>query len=176
MARTRVRKLAPIVIGLLLTACSSEAFESSRHGYSLEVPSDWDVTEYPGTWTELEQFSPGAEVPGEDVVAPADLSSFLVSNSMEIPSGMTAAEWQEAFDALVAPALTEECPGTTASDVVAGEPAAVVEQPCEGSIIVGRRLTHAGRGYYFTIRFPADDAAARETLESVVHSIEFIDD
>jgi hypothetical protein len=154
----------------------SRAFESSRHGYRVEVPPGWDVSEYPGTWRRLAQFSPGAEVPGEDVLAPPDPSSFLVMNSMEIPSGMGAAEWQEAFDALVAPGLTEECPGTTGNDILAGEPATVVEQPCGGSIIVGRNLTHAGRGYYFTIRYPADDAAAKETLERVVRSIRFTDE
>jgi hypothetical protein len=63
------------------------------------MPPGWDVTEYEGPWTRLAQFSPGAEVPGEDVVAPPDLSSFLVSNSMEIPTGLAAAGWQEAFDA-----------------------------------------------------------------------------
>lgn len=191
-ARTRVRKLAPIVIGLMLAACSSESpssaespsmssspsrtFESSRHAYRVEVPPGWDVTEYEGTWTRLAQFSPRAEVPGEDVLAPPDLSSFLVSNSMEIPAGLAAAEWQEAFDALVAAGLTAECPGTTGSEIVAGEAATVVEQPCEGSIIIGRSLTHQGRGYYFTIRFPADDAAVRVTLERLVRSIRFADD
>jgi hypothetical protein len=154
----------------------SRAFGSSRHRYRVEVPPGWDVAEYPGMWTRLAQFSPGAEVPGEDVVAPPDLSSFLVNNSMEIPPGLAPAEWQEAFDALVAAGLTAECPGTTGSDIVAGESATVVEQTCEGSIIVGRSLTHSGRGYYFTIRYPADDAVAKETLERVVRSIRFADD
>jgi hypothetical protein len=194
-ARTRVRKLAPIVVGLIVAACASEAptsdrspstpttspspsrtFESSRHGYLVEVPPRWDVTEHPGTWTRLGQFSPGAEVPGEDVVAPPDLSSFLVSNSMEIPSGMTASEWLEAFDALVAAGLPAACPATTGSGTLAGERATVVEQSCEGSIIIGRSLTHAGRGYYLTVRFPADDAAARATVERLVRSIRFADD
>jgi hypothetical protein len=95
---------------------------------------------------------------------------------MEIPAGLAAAEWQEAFDARVEEGLTAECPGTTGSDTVAGEPAAVVEQTGQGSIIIGRSLTHEGRGYSFTIRFPADDAAVRATLEGLVRSIRFADD
>jgi hypothetical protein len=67
-------------------------------------------------------------------------------------------------------------PGYAGTDTVAGEPATVVEQPCEGSIVIGRSVTHEGRGYYFTIRFPADDAAVRETLERLVRSIRFADD
>src|SRR5690606_20476815 len=47
---------------------ASEIFTSLRHGYTVAVPPDWQVSEYEGTWTDLEQFSPGAEVPGEDVV------------------------------------------------------------------------------------------------------------
>ena len=191
-ARTRIRTLVPIVLGLMVTACSSDAppsagpaspasspsrtFESSRHAYRLEVPAGWEVTEYEGTWTRLEQFSPGAEVRGEDVVAPPDLSSFLVSNSMEIPSGMAEAEWLEAFDALVAEGLPAECPGTTGSATFAGEPATVIEQECDGSIIIGRSLTHAGRGYYFTILFPEDDEAVEATLEDLVRSVEFAED
>jgi hypothetical protein len=194
-AHTRIHKLVPIVLGLMVSACSSDVlpsvgpsspssvssspvrtFESSRHGYRFEVPPGWEVTEYEGTWTRLAEFSPGAEVPGEDVVAPADRSSFLVSDSMKIPSGLSEAEWLEAFDALVAGGLPAECPGTTGSETFLGEPATVVQQQCGGSIIIGRSLTHAGRGYYFTILFPADDAAVEATLEGLIGSIRFIDD
>ena len=94
---------------------------------------------------------------------------------MKIPPGMAATEWEGAFESLVAAGLPSECPGTTVAGVLAGEPTTVVEQPCEGSIIIGRSLTHAGRGYYFTIRFPADDEAVRTTLEGVVRSVRFDD-
>lgn len=187
-----MRNLALLTIGLTLAACSSEApsaaappasssdpprtFESTRHGYSVEVPPGWDVTEYEGTWKSLEQFAPGAEVAGEDVVAPTDLSSFLVSNSMRIPPKMAASEWLAAFDALVAAGFNSKCPGTTGTGAVAGEPATVVEQPCDGSIIIGRSLTHEGRGYYFTIRFPAGDATTEATFDGLVASIRFDED
>lgn len=150
-------------------------FESARHGYSVEVPPQWDVTEYEGTWTRLGQFSPGAEVPGEDVVAPPDKASFLVANSMAIPEGMTAADWLSAFDALVAAGLDPNCPGTRRTRVIAGERATIVEQRCQGSVVVGRSLTHGGRGYYFTTRFSAGDSATEATLDDVVGSIRFSD-
>jgi hypothetical protein len=152
------------------------SFTSTRHGYRVEVPPGWRVTEYEGTWTDLEQFNPGSEVPGEDVVAPLSISSFLVVNSMPIPDGMSAADWLVAFEALVAPAFTSSCPGTTRTGVLAGEPATIVEQPCEGSMIIGRSLTHRGRGYYFTTRGPLDDPDSEATLEDLVASIEFVDD
>jgi hypothetical protein len=158
------------------SAPSPRTFESTRHGYSVEVPPDWDVTEYEGTWTSLEQFSPGAEVPGEDVVSPPDRASFLVANSMAIREGMTAADWLAAFDARVAAGLDPRCPATTGRGVVAGEPATIVEQPCEGSIVIGRSLTHGGRGYYFTIRFPAGDPTTEATLDGIVASLRFVDD
>ena len=167
-----------IVIGLLTQppapgSPSSPSHQTPRErsnprgtGYKLRGAISWDVTEYPGTWTELEQFSPGAEVPGEDVVAPADLSSFLVSTRRS-PPGQAADEWLESFDALVADGLTAECPGTTASDVLAGEPATVVEQPCEGSLSSGGPHARRTRVLLHDL-YPADDAAARETLERLV--------
>ena len=149
-------------------------FESARHLYRLEVPAGWRVTEYDGTWTDLEQFNPGAEVPGEDVVAPTSISSFLVVNSMAIPEGMSAADWVTAFDAAVATGFTETCPGTTRAGELAGESATIVEQPCEGSVIIGRSLTHEGRGYYFTTRGPSDDLDSEAMLENLVASIAFV--
>lgn len=186
-----VHTLALLVIGPTLTACSSDSpstaaptsssdpsrmFRSTRHGYSVEVPPGWDVTEYEGEWKSLEQFAPGAEVPGEDVVAPPDPSSFLVSNSMRIPPKMAASEWLAAFDALVAAGFDSKCPGSTGTGVVAGEPATVVEQPCDGSVVVGGSFTHEGRGYYFTIRFPAGEATTEVTLDGLVASIRFAED
>ena len=157
-------------------APTPRTFESTRHGYSVEVPPGWNVTEYEGAWTSLEQFSPGAEVPGEDVVTAPEIASFLVANSMAIPEEMTAADWLAAFDALVAGGLDPNCPGKTGRGFVAGEPATIVEQPCEGSIIIGRSLTHGGRGYYFTTRFSAGDATTEATVKGIVASIRFIDD
>ena len=54
------------------------------------------------------------------------------------------------------------------------EPATIVEQPCEGSIVVGRSLTHGGRGYYFTSRYAEDDETAASTGQ-LVASIQFTD-
>jgi hypothetical protein len=132
--------------------------------------------QYEGTWTSLKQFAPGVEVPGEDVISPQDLSSFLVVNSMAIPDQMTAAGWRAAFDALVAAGVDPNCPATPGTDRVDGEPAKLQKQPCDGSILIGRRLTHAGRGYYFTSRFPAGEAATQATLDATVTSVRFIDD
>jgi hypothetical protein len=157
-------------------APSPTTFESDRHGYSLTVPPDWDVTEYEGTWRRLEQFNPGSEVPGEDVVSALDVEAFLVANSMPIPSGMTSAEWQTEFNQLVAEGLDPNCPPETSEGNVAGEPATVVEQRCAEMTIVGRSLTHGDRGYYFTIGFPADDAETGMALQGIVESIRFVDD
>lgn len=154
---------------------SASAFVSDRHGYSLEVPHEWDVTEYPGTWRRLEQFNPGAEVPGEDVVSAPDVEAFLVANSMPIPEGMNAGEWRDRFDALVEEGLDPNCPGETSQGSLAGESATVIQQDCGGMTIVGRRLTHGDRGYYFTIGFPTGDAESGTMLEDILESIRFAD-
>jgi hypothetical protein len=151
-------------------------FVSTRHAYSVEVPSGWFVNEYEGTWTSLEQFNPAAEVPGEDAITVLGFDSFLVVNAMAIPDGMTAADWLTAFDARVAAGVSPDCPVSTSEGTVAGEPATIGEQACDGSILIGRSLTHAGRGYYFTTRHAADDAAAKAILEQIVASIRFTGD
>lgn len=155
---------------------TSQAFVSDRHGYRAVVPPGWAVTEYPGTWTDLAEFAPAAEVPGEDVIAPPDLSAFVVVDSMAIPPDMTADEWSAAFAAKVDGAFTETCPGTRRDGTLAGEPAMIVDQPCEGSIITGRSLTHSGRGYYFTSRVGASDGATAVILDDIVVLLEFVED
>jgi hypothetical protein len=191
-----VRLLTAAAIALALAACSGpgpggsaagsrslsasstpsrQSFTSARHGYRVEVPRTWQVAEYEGMWTSLDQFDPGTEIPGEDVLSPSDISSFLVVNSMAIPKAMRADEWLEAFDALVASGLDPDCPGRTKRTVLAGERATIVEQSCEGSTIVGRSTTHGGRGYYFTVRFPEEDATARATFDGILASIRFTD-
>ena len=152
---------------------SAGVFESTRHGYRVEVPAGWIVNEYGGSWNSLAQFTPGGEIPGEDAVAPPGFGSFLVMNSMAIPAGMTDSEWLSAFDALVAAGLPADCPGTTRSGTVAGEPATIVEQTCAGAAIVGRSLVHAGRGYYFTTKSPHPDPASEAIVEGLAASIGF---
>jgi hypothetical protein len=154
---------------------SFQSFTSARHGYRVQVPRTWQVAEYEGVWTSLDQFDPGTEIPGEDVLSPSDISSFLVVNSMAIPEAMRADEWLEAFDALVASGLDPDCPGRTKTGDLAGERATIVEQSCGGSTIVGNSTTHGGRGYYFTVRFPDDDATARATFDGILASIRFTD-
>ena len=196
----RARALRTTVIWVALGACSTQTpsatdpsttsptqavtesetasprrFESSRHGYSLLVPAGWEVTEYEGVWTHLDQFSPGAEVPGEDVIAPPDLTAFLVTDSMAIPSGMSSQEWLTALAGLVEAGIPPECSTSVQRGVFAGESATIVDQRCDDSVIVGRSLTHDRRGYYFTILFPAGDRAAEASLDEMVASIEFTD-
>jgi hypothetical protein len=155
---------------------SPSPFESDRHAYAATIPGGWQVTEYEGEWTNLDQFSPGAEVPGEDVIAPSDLAAFLVMDSMAIPDGMSAEEWLEAFDDLVEEGASPDCSTTVDRGTFAGERATVVEQNCDGSVIVGRSLMHGGRGYYFTVVFPEGDKAAEATVDAILTSIRFTDD
>jgi hypothetical protein len=56
---------------------------------------------------------------------------------------------------------------------VGGEPARVLEERCEDMHLVGRSLTRADRGYYFTIGYPSGDETTAATLEGVVASIGF---
>lgn len=154
---------------------TTRPFVSVRHGYRLEVPPGWLVNEYEGTWTELDQFDPGAEVPGEDVVATLDYAAFLVIDSMSIPAGMSDVEWLAAFDARVTAGIDPACPVTRGEGMVGGVSASIAEQPCGGSLIVGRSLARDGRGYYFTTRASADDAATQAILDRLVASIEFTD-
>jgi hypothetical protein len=154
---------------------SPSTFESERHAYRLEVPPGWDVTEYAGTWTSFKQFSPGAEVPGEDVVLSPDGAAFLVANSMVVPEGMTSPDWVAELQRLVTAERDPGCRERSDTDVLAGEPAMVVEHRCEDMNIVGRSLVHRGRGYYFTIGFPADESTTAPTLESILSSIRFVD-
>ena len=150
-----------------------DVFESTRHGYRVEVPASWFVNEYNGSWDSLAQFIPGGEIPGEDAVAPPNFSSFLVMNSMAIPAGTTDREWLSAFEALVAAGLPANCPGTARPDTFAGEPATILEQTCTDVAIIGRSLVHGGRGYYFTTMSPHPDAASEATVERLAASIEF---
>lgn len=154
---------------------SASQFASDRHSYELEVPAEWDVTEYDGTWTDFAQFSPGAEVPGEDVISAPDRSAFLVSNSMAIPDGVSSDEWLDELERRVGSGPSPDCKESATTEVVAGEPTRVVEHRCEDMVLVGRSLTHAGRGYYFTIGVPARDSTTAATLEGIVSSIGFVD-
>lgn len=40
---------------------------------------------------------------------------------------------------------------------------------------VGRSLTHADRGYYFTMCFQSGDTATEATLEGIIASVGFAD-
>lgn len=148
---------------------------SARHGYRVEVPPGWIVHEYDGSWESLSEFTPGGEIPGEDAIAPAGFASFLVMNSMAIPTDMTADAWRSAFEALVAAGLPPDCPGTPRSGKFAGESATILEQTCGGKDIVGRTLVHAGRGYYFTTLSPHPDPAMEAIVARLAASIEFTD-
>lgn len=154
---------------------SARVFASVRHGYRVEVPPGWVVNEYEGSWASLSQFSPGGEIPGEDAIAPPGFASFLVMNSMELPTAMTGQQWRSSLEALVAAGLPPDCPGTPRSSTFAGETATILEQSCAGKHIVGRTLVHAGRGYYFTTMSPDEDPAAEAIVETLVASIAFTD-
>jgi hypothetical protein len=180
---------------LLLTACTSAdsdatpptdaqtaktpqspgSFESERHSYRLELPTGWEVAEYGGTWTSFEEFVPGDEVPGEDVVSTPGGPGFLVANSMAIAEGTSSAAWLAELGRLVRTGLGPECQLTTDTVALAGERASIARHRCEGVTVVGRSLTHADRGYYFTIGFPTGDIATATTLDGIVSSIRFVD-
>jgi len=154
---------------------SASQFVSERHSYHLEVPAGWNVSEYGGTWTDFAQFSPGAEVPGEDVVSAPDGSGFLVSNSMAIPDGMSPDEWLAELERLVTSGPDKTCRQTTDTAVVAGEQTRITRHQCADMDYVGRSLTHADRGYYFTMGVQSGDSTTQATLEGVVASIGFAD-
>ena len=157
------------------TTPSARSFESARHLYRLEVPTGWAVAEYEGTWRDFEQFSPGGEVPGEDVVSAPDVQAFLVANSMAIPNGTSAGDWVAELQRHVSSGRRLGCRESNGQAVLAGEPARIVVHRCEDTTLVGRSLTHGSRGYYFTIGYPAGDAGTAAILEGVVSSIRFID-
>ena len=154
---------------------STSRFVSERHSYDIEVPVGWKVAEYGGTWTDFAQFSPGAEVPGEDVVSASDGKGFLVSNSMAIPNGMSPDEWLAELERLVSSGSIKGCRESTDTDVVAGEQARITQHRCAEMDYVGTSLTHADRGYYFTMGFQSGDATTKATLEGVVDSVRFAD-
>lgn len=151
-----------------------EVVESTRHRLRMTVPPDWTRIEYDGTWTALDQFGVGVEVPGEDVIDSSALGAFVVLNSMAIPDGMTEAEWLAAFDALVQDAITADCPGAAGSGSIGGVPSTTLEQTCAGSHIVGHSLAHAGRGYYVTTVQPVDGEAG-PLLDEILASVTFLD-
>jgi hypothetical protein len=189
-----LRLAAPLTaFVIMLTSCTSEGsegtpkptevpsspsasqFVSERYSYHLQVPAGWKVAEYGGNWTDLAQFSPGAEVPGEDVISAPDGSGFLVSNSMAIPNGMSPDEWLAELERLITPGPTKSCRESTDTDVVASEQAKITQHRCADMDYVGRSVTHADRGYYFTMGFPSGDTTTKATLERVVASIGFAD-
>ncbi len=94
-------------------AATLETFTSERHGYRVNVPRNWQVHEYEGEWTNIDEFNPGSEVPGEDVIAPPPLFPFVVMNSMPIPDGDTEEQWRTQFVSIVEAGLPEDCPGVT---------------------------------------------------------------
>jgi hypothetical protein len=155
------------------TAAASVSFESTRYPYRVVMPADWTLSQIDGTWTSLDQFSAGEQVPGEEVLGTPDRDTFLVVNSMALPDGTTPAAWTDAFGTLVAEGLFDGCTRTTGDGTVAGEPADVVEDTCGDDLIVGRSLVHGGRGWYFTTRGTDEDTAV---LDDLVASIEFTDD
>jgi hypothetical protein len=157
------------------SATSPTSFESDRHAYSIELPPGWVVSEFGGTWTSLEQFSPGAEVPGEDVASSPDAQGFLVANSMTIPDGMNPEDWLARLLRLTRSGRAPGCDEAIGEAVLAGEQATIVDHRCEDFHVVGRSVTHGDRGYFFTIGFPADDPAARATLEHIVASVHFLE-
>jgi len=159
----------------LSPSVSPSSFDSERHAYSLELPAGWTVAEYGGTWTTFKQFTPGAEVPGEDVVSSSESPGFLVANSMAIPNGMSPADWLAELERLTRSGRGPDCDEIIDKDVLAGEPARLVEHRCEDITLVGRSLTHGGRGYYFTIGAPADDVTSAAALEAIVASIRFVE-
>jgi hypothetical protein len=152
---------------------SATSFESKRHGYSVELPPTWRVAEFGGTWTALGQFTPGAEIPGEDVASSTEARGFLVVNSMTVPDGMSRAQWLARLLRVTRSGLAPGCRETLGKDVLGGEPASLLEHRCQDTHLVGRTLTHGDRGFYFTIGFPADDPAARAALEQIVASVHF---
>ena len=154
---------------------SASQFVSERHSYHLDVPAGWQVAEYGGVWTDFEQFSPGAEIPGEDVVSTPDGSGFLVSNSMAIPTGTSPEGWLAELASLVASGPAKSCRDSTGTDVVAGEHARITQHRCADMEYVGRSLTHGARGYYFTMGFQSGDTTTKAALEGVVASIGFAD-
>ena len=155
---------------------SSNEFVSPRHSYHFEVPAKWKVDEYDGTWTDFAQFSPGSDVPGEDVVSSPGSSGFLVSNSMAIPQGMSPDRWLAELDRLTSSGPSKACRMTTRTGVVAGERAAITQHRCADMVYIGRSMTHADRGYYFTMGFPPGDTTTKTTLDRVVASIGFADE
>ena len=155
---------------------SSNEFVSQRHSYQFEVPAGWKVDEYDGTWTDFAQFSPGSEVPGEDVVSSPGSSGFLVSNSMAIPQGMSPDRWLAELDRLTSSGPSKACRMTTSTGTVAGERAPITQHRCADMVYIGRSMTHSDRGYYFTMGFPPGDTTTKTTLDGVVASIGFADE
>lgn len=155
---------------------SSSRFVSERHSYHFELPAGWQVDEYDGTWTDFAQFSPGGEIPGEDVVSSPGSSGFLVSNSMVIPQDMGPERWLAELDRLVSSGPTKTCRSTTAIGVLAGERAAITQHRCLDMVYIGRSVIHADRGFYFTMGFQPGDTSTKATLEGVVASIGFADE
>jgi hypothetical protein len=153
---------------------TARVVESARHRYRIEVPSDWAMTEYDGTWETIDQFGVGVEVPGEDVIDSSSLGAFVVLNSMVIPDDMSSEAWLAAFGAVVASALPPDCPGSPVGGTFAGESAIVLEQTCGGSSIVGRSFVHAGRGYYVTTVSPVGGGAG-PILDEMLASMTFLD-
>jgi hypothetical protein len=150
-------------------------FASQRHGYSLQLAPGWQVAEYGGTWSSFDELSPGAEVPGEDVASSNDSPGFLVANSMSIPSEMSSEDWLAEVDRRVRSGSEPGCRESTETGMVGGEQARITHHRCEDREVIGRTLTHGGRGYYFTIGFPAGDSTTAATLEGIVSTIGFTD-
>jgi hypothetical protein len=98
-----------------------------------------------------------------------------VSNSLAIPNGMSPDEWLAELEHLVTSGPTKNCRESTDTDVLAGEQARITQHRSADMDYVGRSLTHADRGYDFTMGFQSGDTTTAATLEGVVASIGFAD-
>jgi hypothetical protein len=134
---------------------SGKPYSSSRHGYSLQIPTNWTVNEIAGSW------APGAVFPylgpgSDQFVDPAhgDITRFM--NSQPITGGMTSEQWLTQYIAIHT-AFFDNCRQLSEAGVQAGgQPATMYTFDCSGAGSSREDssqvlLTHDGRGYAFRV-------------------------
>jgi len=140
-------------------------FTSSRHGYSVRIPTNWSVNEVAGEWQPGSLFAGNLDPGVDDFVNPDQPNILRFMKSQPITAGMTSDQWMTQFISIHDTAFPE-CRHLTESDTrLVGEDARVYTFDCSGSPTgeadwAELLVTHDGRGYAFRVNSgPADEKA-----------------
>jgi len=136
-------------------SASGTLYSSSRHGYTLRIPTTWTVNQIDGSWalgTVFDYLGPGSD----QFVNPAEPGVDRFMNSQPLGAGMTPEQWTAQYIAVNKP-FFGNCRDVAESPLrVGGVDGTILESDCSGTATgptdaAQLTLVHAGRGYVFRV-------------------------